>query len=514
MFANDVGSVADRVLVTPTVAIGTGTHTLTFNLSYATESGFDGCVLEIDVGVTGTFSDIITAGGTFNANGYNGTISTSFSSPILGRSAWTGNSGGYVAVDVTLPASAASSNVQLRWRMASDSSIGSTGVDLDDVLLVGPAGPVSAPAITSSAPTNAFVGTTYSYTVTATGSPAPTFGITGTLPAWLTWDGTDTLSGTPAAGDVGTVGPLTITATNTAGTDTEVFSITVSPSAPEIDIQDPNATAVASGSTVGVYAALVATASTGNFNIDNNGNVTLNITSTTTTNMVNCTTSNTGPGATIAASGSDTLAISVTPTAAGAFSFTVTIVNNDSDEGTYVLNFAGEAKAAADNEIVVLNPTGGDIANGGTLSENNTGTLAFNRAFTVRNIGGTTLTLSGGPIAISALNNCTVTPTQPASSSLGGAGTWLPTDEAFSLNITPTAAGAFSFLVTIGNDDADEAPFTFTFSGNTAGGGSGGGGGGGGGGCSTDSSNGLSIFALLGILSMLAISIRMRGSKA
>lgn len=82
-----------------------------------------------------------------------------------------------------------------------------------------------APVITSTAPTTVTGATLYTYTVTATGTPAPTFSAAG-LPTWLTFVG-DTLSGTPTAN--GTYGPITITATNgIAPDDAEVFSIVVS----------------------------------------------------------------------------------------------------------------------------------------------------------------------------------------------------------------------------------------------------------------------------------------------
>ncbi|MHC4202973.1 MAG: putative Ig domain-containing protein, partial [Planctomycetota bacterium] len=84
---------------------------------------------------------------------------------------------------------------------------------------------------TSTAVTAAQTGTPYSYTPTATGTPTPTISASG-LPAWLTWDGT-TLSGTPAVGDIGTTGNITLTASNGVSPDaTQVFQITVSGIAP------------------------------------------------------------------------------------------------------------------------------------------------------------------------------------------------------------------------------------------------------------------------------------------
>jgi hypothetical protein len=81
------------------------------------------------------------------------------------------------------------------------------------------------PQVTSTAPTSVVVGNAYSYDIVATGVPAPALSVSGN-PAWLTLNGT-TLSGTPGPGDLGMTAPITITATNPAGTDAEVFQIDV-----------------------------------------------------------------------------------------------------------------------------------------------------------------------------------------------------------------------------------------------------------------------------------------------
>lgn len=82
-----------------------------------------------------------------------------------------------------------------------------------------------APQITSSAPLSVVAGNLYSYTITATGTPAPALSAAG-LPPWLSLAG-NVLSGVPGAGDTGTAGPITVSAVNSAGTDTQVFSVTV-----------------------------------------------------------------------------------------------------------------------------------------------------------------------------------------------------------------------------------------------------------------------------------------------
>jgi hypothetical protein len=100
------------------------------------------------------------------------------------------------------------------------------------------AGP-RAPTITSEAVTSAMVNVSYSYTLAASGDPAPTFTVTG-LPGWLS-SSTDTISGTPGTAHVGTTGTITVTAANSEGTATQEFQITVTPdpTAPSITITSP-----------------------------------------------------------------------------------------------------------------------------------------------------------------------------------------------------------------------------------------------------------------------------------
>ena len=89
-------------------------------------------------------------------------------------------------------------------------------------------GPSSAPSITSAASTSFTVGSAGTFTVTATGNPAPTFSETGTLPTGVNLNSTTgVLSGTPAVGTGGSY-PITITATNGITPDaTQSFTLTV-----------------------------------------------------------------------------------------------------------------------------------------------------------------------------------------------------------------------------------------------------------------------------------------------
>jgi hypothetical protein len=133
-FVNDPGVVSDKRLDAPAMAIVSAAARLTFRNSYNLENGFDGGVLEIAIDGA-AFADILAAGGSFVSNGYVDTIDTGSSSPIGGRQAWTGNSGGYVTTVVDLPAAAAGHSVVLRWRMASDNGVSGTGWRIDTITL-------------------------------------------------------------------------------------------------------------------------------------------------------------------------------------------------------------------------------------------------------------------------------------------------------------------------------------------------------------------------------------------
>ncbi len=106
-------------LTSPSIAITASAATVSFRNRFDTEAGWDGGVLEISVN-GGVYQDIITAGGRFIGNGYNGVLGAGTNNPLANRNSWNGNSNGYVTTTVQLPASAAGQNVQLRWRFGAD----------------------------------------------------------------------------------------------------------------------------------------------------------------------------------------------------------------------------------------------------------------------------------------------------------------------------------------------------------------------------------------------------------
>ncbi len=144
-FHNDVTCVTDNFLVTPPLNI-VSNSTLTFTQARNIESTFDGTVLEVSTNGGSSWTDVITNGGSFVSNGYNGTISANFLSPIAGRMAWTGLSGGstaapaYITTVVNLGPNVNGQTINLRWRLATDCSVAASGLNgmwIDNVSLTG-----------------------------------------------------------------------------------------------------------------------------------------------------------------------------------------------------------------------------------------------------------------------------------------------------------------------------------------------------------------------------------------
>jgi hypothetical protein len=138
-FARDPSSVGGGTdLTSPAVPITDRAATLSFRQKFVTEDGWDGGALEISVG-GGPFQDILAAGGSFIANGYNGWLGTynGANNPLADRAAWTGDSNGYITTIVRLPAAAVGQNVQFKWRFGADNNTGLTGWFIDTVQIAG-----------------------------------------------------------------------------------------------------------------------------------------------------------------------------------------------------------------------------------------------------------------------------------------------------------------------------------------------------------------------------------------
>lgn len=129
-FVSDISTVSDSVLLMTTLTALPASAQLRFQHRINSESGYDGGVLEYSTdGVSW-----IDAGSLITKNGYNDTISTSYESPLSGRDAWSGDSGGWQLVEADL-SSLAGADLRLRWRFATDSSASDEGWYIDDVVV-------------------------------------------------------------------------------------------------------------------------------------------------------------------------------------------------------------------------------------------------------------------------------------------------------------------------------------------------------------------------------------------
>ena len=118
---NDVSSISDQVLVSPSLSIPADLSGLTFqffNYQELEDGGagcYDGGVLEVSIG-GGSFgqvpdNDLLT-------DPYDGTIDAGFANPLAGRNAWCGDPQPYLNSVVDISNLAGENNVVFRFRLA------------------------------------------------------------------------------------------------------------------------------------------------------------------------------------------------------------------------------------------------------------------------------------------------------------------------------------------------------------------------------------------------------------
>lgn len=138
-FSASANAVGVNELVSPTIHITSTTAQLAFSHNFDLEDSslhpdvaYDGAVLEIQI-ASGSFTDIVAAGGSFIENGYDHVITNAYNNPLSGRAVWSGTSPGFITTTLNLPASAAGHDIRLRWRCGTDKSAGLTGWYVDGV---------------------------------------------------------------------------------------------------------------------------------------------------------------------------------------------------------------------------------------------------------------------------------------------------------------------------------------------------------------------------------------------
>jgi uncharacterized delta-60 repeat protein len=222
----------------------------------------------------------------------------------------------------------------------------------------------------------------------------------------------------------------------------------------------------------------------------------------------------TNPGTPIAAGNATTFVITYTVSAAGVFDFSVSIDNNDPAASPYLWTVSGTG-TAPDPEMdvtrnsVVIADSGTDSI-GSTLS-GQSATLSY----VIENNGAGSLNLTGAPLVeVSGEINCSavVILSPPATTAPSAS-------SSFEVSVSPASVGAFSFTISIANNDPDENPYNWFVLGTataSGGGGSGGGGGGGGddGGCATSRDSSTSIALVLATVAILSVASRLRRRRS
>ena len=134
-YAQDGSSVGDKVLVSPAFGVLANT-TVTFRHRYTfegTSSCYDGGTLEYALGPGfGTWT--VAPDAWFAANGFNGTVSSSYSNPIAGKRAWCFSLANWTQVSLGL-STLSGQSVKLRWHEGDDTSVASTGWYVDSVTI-------------------------------------------------------------------------------------------------------------------------------------------------------------------------------------------------------------------------------------------------------------------------------------------------------------------------------------------------------------------------------------------
>ncbi len=129
-FAADPSGLSDMMLATAEpIVVESGATELEFWGKYDLEDGYDGGVVELSSDGGVTWQDL---GSQFLSGGYDAVISTGFNNPIGGRMAFTGGSDGWKKSRIDLSPWVGVS-VKVRFRSASDATIGGSGWYVDEV---------------------------------------------------------------------------------------------------------------------------------------------------------------------------------------------------------------------------------------------------------------------------------------------------------------------------------------------------------------------------------------------
>lgn len=130
-FANNVDFSTDQYLVTAQTITLSDDANMRFWHKYNTEQDWDGGVIEISTNGGNSWTDL---GNNITQNAYDGPVNQNQESAISGRSAFHGNSNGYIETVVDL-SPYAGNDAFIRFRLATDGFVEAEGWYIDDVTI-------------------------------------------------------------------------------------------------------------------------------------------------------------------------------------------------------------------------------------------------------------------------------------------------------------------------------------------------------------------------------------------
>ncbi len=168
------------------------------------------------------------------------------------------------------------------------------------------------------------------------------------------------------------------------------------------------------------------------------------------------------PPATVGSAANATFDVRFTPNGVGARTATVTIANDDSDEGSYTFAIRGTGTTASNRQISVTALDGHRIENGATsaahFGEATINGGATTTRYTITNQGDAALNLTGAPrvtVGGPHAGDFLVTRQPVGTVAVNGTTT-------FDVTFQPIGAGERTAIISFASDDANESPFSFT----------------------------------------------------
>lgn len=243
-----------------------------------------------------------------------------------------------------------------------------------------------------------------------------------------------------------------------------IFSLDItSLNGPEMAVEVPAGTNLISGSSTVSYGTVAnGVAAPKTFTIKNWGTSALSVSSVTVSggNASDFSVNTTGMSSSIAAGGQTTFTVSLTASALGSRSTTLTIANDDADEGTFTLTLTGNS-SATQPEIAVEAPSGTNLTSGtSTVSYGSVSTgVDTDKTFVVKNPGTGVLIISSVSVAGTNAADYTVNTTGMSTTVAAGGQT------TFTVSLKAAGTGARTATLTINSNDSDESAFTLALTG-------------------------------------------------